>query len=57
MGILTLPNKDRAAYSAARLRHSRALRLTNKALQNPQYAKSDEILMAVILLGLYEVRN
>ena len=55
MGILTLPNKDRPAYAAARLRHTRALRFTNKALQNDEYAKSDEILMAVILLGLYEV--
>ena len=51
MGILTLPNKDRSAYAAARLRHTRALRLTNKALQDDEYAKSDEILMAVLLLG------
>ena len=57
MGILTLPNKDQAAYNAARLRHTRALRLTNKALQDSQYAKSDEVLMAVLLLGLYEVRD
>jgi hypothetical protein len=55
MGILTLPNKSRAAYTAARVRHTRALRLTNKALLNLEYAKSDEMLMAVILLGLYEV--
>ena len=55
MGILTLPNKSRAAYMAAKIRHTRALRLTNKALLNPEYAKSDEMLMAVILLGFYEV--
>ena len=55
MGILTLPNKSRAAYLAARIRHTRALRLTNKALRDAEFAKSDEVLMAVILLGLYEV--
>lgn len=55
MGILTLPNKSRSAYTGARIRHTRALRRTNKALLDPEYAKSDEMLMAVILLGLYEV--
>lgn len=55
MGILTLPNKSRSACVAARIRHNRALRLTSKALRSPKYVMSDELLMAVILLGLYEV--
>ncbi len=31
------------------------LRLINVAIQDPQEAKSDSLLMAVLLLGLYEV--
>ena len=33
-----------------------ALRLTKVAIQDPQEAKSDSLLMAVLLLGLFEVR-
>ena len=57
MGILTLPKKDGSVHTAARIRHNRALRLTNVALRDSAYAESDEMLMAVILLGLYEVRR
>ena len=48
-----------AARSAARARavanYVEALRLINLAIQDPKEAKSDSLLMAVLLLGLYEV--
>ena len=55
LGILTLPTKTRVSWEAARCRYSRALRFTNKALADAEQAKSDEALMAVILIGLYQV--
>lgn len=57
LGILTLPRKSSASCTAARLRYARALKLTNKALQNDTEAKSDEVLMAVILLSFFEVSS
>lgn len=55
LGILTLPRKTSASCLAARCRYSRALRLITQALEDPVEAKSDGVLMAVILLGLFEV--
>lgn len=55
LGILTLPRKTYASCLAARSRYTKALRRTNRALQDPVQAKSDEALLAVILLGLFEV--
>lgn len=55
LGILTLPRRSEASCMAARLRYARALRLTNHALRDKAEAKSDEILMAVILLSFFEV--
>lgn len=55
LGILTLPRKSSASCTAARLRYARALKLTNEALRNDTAAKSDEVLMAVILLSFFEV--
>lgn len=57
LGILTLPRRTSASCTAARCRYSRALRLTNKALEDTAEAKSDGVLMAVILLGLFEVSS
>lgn len=57
LGILTLPRKSSASCTAARLRYGRALKLTNEALRNDTAAKSDEVLMAVILLSFFEVRT
>ena len=54
LGILTLPRKTSSSMLAARCRYSRALRMTNKALADPDQAKSDDVFMAVILLGLFE---
>ena len=46
----------RAAIKArALLSYVEALRLIKVAIQDPQEAKSDSLLMAVLLLGLYEV--
>lgn len=36
--------------------YGRALRKTSAAIKNPVESKKDETLMAVLLLGLYEVR-
>lgn len=51
---------DTVAITAARKRattnYVEALRLINLAIQDPKEAKSDSLLMAVLLLGLYEVR-
>lgn len=55
LGILTLPAEPQVIQPAARCRYSRALRFTNKALADAEHAKTDEVLMAVILLGLYQV--
>lgn len=55
LGILTLPRKTDASCMASRLRYARALRLTNRALRDEIEAKSDEVLMAVILLSFFEV--
>ena len=57
LGILTLPRKTEASYTAARSRYARALRMTNQALQDPEEAKSDGVLMAVILLSCFEVSS
>ena len=57
LGILTLPTRSRASYLAARCRYTRALRFTNQALADPKQSRLDEVLMAVILLGLYEVSH
>ena len=45
----------RAMVIKAVAKYVEALRLINVAIQDPQEAKSDELLMAVLLLGLYEV--
>ncbi len=54
LGILTLPRKTDASSMAARLRYARSLRLTNRALRDSFGVKSDEVLMAVILLSFFE---
>ena len=52
-GRQSLPElKDSAAA-----KYCQALELTNAALQNPEEATRDETLLAVSLLGLYEVRS
>ena len=56
LGILTLPERSSASVSASRMRYTKALRLTNRALQDSDTARTDETLLAVVLLGLYEVR-
>ena len=55
LGILTWPSKSPASRLAARCRYARALRLTNQALVDAKQTNTDEVLMAVILLGCYEV--
>lgn len=55
LGILILPNRSSSSVVAARTRYTKALRLTNEALAQPDSARTDEALLAVILLGLYEV--
>ena len=42
---------------ATREKHTRALRTLNAALQDPRTAKADTTLMAVILMGLFEVSH
>ena len=41
----------------ARQKHMSVLRLINSSLQDPETAKMDQTLVAVFLLGLFEVRN
>ena len=55
LGVLTLPIPTRVSRAAASTRYARALRLTKQALCESMFATTDEALMAVILLGLYEV--
>lgn len=55
LGILTLPQQNSASLLAARCRYTRAIRLTNEAIADTKLVKTDGVLMAVILLGLYEV--
>lgn len=52
-GISNLQNAPDAML-AARVKHTAALRNVNSALQNPETAKADSTLMAVMLLGLFE---
>lgn len=42
------------AQSAARQSYVKALRLMNKAIQNPELAKKDSTMLAILLLDLYE---
>jgi hypothetical protein len=57
MGVMTLPAQPKDVQRAAMSRYVRALRYTNKMLANPAKAASDEALLVVILLGLYEVSS
>lgn len=41
----------------ARQKHVSALRLINSSIRDPESAKSDQMLIAVLLLGLFEVRE
>ena len=55
LGILTLPKQSPRHRQAAQYRYSRALRFMHRALSDTSKATSDETMLGVILLGLYEV--
>lgn len=58
LGIAGLSNTEKSSEGMceARRRYAIALRLTNTALADPTQVKTDQILMAVLLLALFEVR-
>jgi hypothetical protein len=57
LGVAGLSNtgKSPEVMSAARRRYAIALRLTNTALADPTQVKTDQTLMAVLVLALFEV--
>lgn len=52
------PNtRSKRLWNEAVFRYSKALKVTNLALQDPAQQKSDQTLAAVLMLGFYEVRR
>lgn len=49
--------QDAEVMVTAQRKYASALRQTNESLSDPKRAKSDELLVAVMLLALYEVRR
>lgn len=56
-GLAGIANISRSSevMLAARAKHTEVLRITNAALRDPERAKADSTLMAVLLLGMFEI--